>query len=221
VKTGTSEPYAQDGPDATKIGETWAFGYTPDFVVGVWAGNSDNAPIVNIYSTSISYRVMRDTLQLAHNNQPSANFPVPPGVELRNNDVFIKGQAPRPQPTAQRSGTATQAQTAPTPTRVAEVSAAQVAANISMPGGRVSGVVQVYGFAYSSAMQGYRLEVGTGASPSSWQGISSGSSPVQGGSLGAWNTAGLSPGTYALRVVVQDRNAGAVASPPVVFTVGP
>ncbi len=48
VKTRTSEPFDPDGPDAGKIGETWAFGYTPDYVVGVWAGNSDNAPIVNI-----------------------------------------------------------------------------------------------------------------------------------------------------------------------------
>ncbi len=44
VKTGTSEPFDPNGPNGGKIGETWAFGYTPDFVVGVWAGNSDNAP---------------------------------------------------------------------------------------------------------------------------------------------------------------------------------
>ena len=42
VKTGTSEPFDPNGPEAGKIGETWAFGYTPDYVVGVWAGNSNN-----------------------------------------------------------------------------------------------------------------------------------------------------------------------------------
>jgi hypothetical protein len=70
-------------------------------------------------------------------------------------------------------------------------------------------------------MQSYRLEYGSGASPSSWRSIGSWSTPVQGGALGAWNTAGLPPGTYAVRVVVQDRAAGSVASQPVVFTVGP
>ena len=60
MKTGTSEPFDPKGPNAGKIGETWAFGYTPDLVVGIWAGNSDNAPIMNIFSTSISFRAMRD-----------------------------------------------------------------------------------------------------------------------------------------------------------------
>ena len=40
VKTGTSEPYE----DSNDIGETWTYGYTPDLVAGVWAGNSDNSP---------------------------------------------------------------------------------------------------------------------------------------------------------------------------------
>src|SRR5690606_21038874 len=41
VKTGTSEPYE----NSRAIGETWTFGYTPDLVAGVWAGNSDNSPM--------------------------------------------------------------------------------------------------------------------------------------------------------------------------------
>jgi membrane peptidoglycan carboxypeptidase len=66
VKTGTSEPYDPKGPNRGKIGETWAFGITQDFAVGVWAGNSNNEPIVNIFSTSISYRAMRDILLAAY-----------------------------------------------------------------------------------------------------------------------------------------------------------
>lgn len=79
VKTGTSEPFDPKGPNAGKIGETWAFGYTPDLVVGVWAGNSDNAPIVNIYSTSISYRAMRDILLSAYEGRERTPF-VPVGA---------------------------------------------------------------------------------------------------------------------------------------------
>ncbi|MGE0060109.1 MAG: transglycosylase domain-containing protein [Dehalococcoidia bacterium] len=224
VKTGTSEPYDQEGPDAAKIGETWAFGYTPNFVVGVWAGNSDNSPIVNIFSTSISFRVMRDTLQLAHNNQPSPNFPVPGNIEFRRsgntNDVAIKGSVP-PTPAPTSTPPPNAAAPAPTSTRVAETSSAQVAASISTPSGRVSGAVPIYGSAYSSSMQSYRLEFGSGASPSSWQTIGSSTAPVQGGTLGTWNTAGLAPGQYAVRLVIQDRAAGTVTSQPAVFTVGP
>ena len=82
VKTGTSEPYDPKGPDAGKIGETWAFGFTPDYAVGVWAGNSDNQPIVNIYSTSISFRAMRDILLAAYDGRPSTPFPRPGGFVL-------------------------------------------------------------------------------------------------------------------------------------------
>jgi membrane peptidoglycan carboxypeptidase len=73
VKTGTSAPYDPNGPDKDKIGETWAFGYTPDYVVGVWAGNSDNAPISNIFSTTIAFPAMRDILLSAYQRQQDAS----------------------------------------------------------------------------------------------------------------------------------------------------
>ena len=40
--------------------DSWTIGYTPNLVAGVWAGNSDNSPMYNITSTSISYRALRD-----------------------------------------------------------------------------------------------------------------------------------------------------------------
>jgi membrane peptidoglycan carboxypeptidase len=83
VKTGTSEPFDPNGPNRGKIGETWAFGYTSDLVVGVWAGNSDNAPIVNIFSTSISFRAMRDILLAAYDGRTQTPFQVPGGIERR------------------------------------------------------------------------------------------------------------------------------------------
>ncbi len=74
VNTATSEPYDPAGPNRGKIGETWAFGFTPDLIVGVWAGNSNNAPIDNIFSTSISYRAMRDILLEAYKGRPATPF---------------------------------------------------------------------------------------------------------------------------------------------------
>ncbi len=80
VKTGTSEPFDPEGPNAGKIGDTWGFGYTPDLVVAVWAGNSDNSPIVNIFSTSISFRAMRDILLGYYDGSPITAFKRPAGV---------------------------------------------------------------------------------------------------------------------------------------------
>jgi membrane peptidoglycan carboxypeptidase len=80
TKTGTSEPFDPKGPNAGKIGDTWAFGYTPELVVGIWAGNSNNAPVDHIYSTSISFRAMRDVMQMVFAGRPSTPFVRPADV---------------------------------------------------------------------------------------------------------------------------------------------
>jgi len=94
VKTGTSEPYDPKGPNAGKIGETWAFGFTPDYVVGVWAGNSDNSPVINIFSTTIAWQVMKDTLLGAYGGRPATPFPVPTNVVPKQTCVSGPQQAP-------------------------------------------------------------------------------------------------------------------------------
>jgi membrane peptidoglycan carboxypeptidase len=76
IKTGTSEPYE----NSHAIGDTWALGYTPDLAAGVWAGNADNSPMVNITSTSISWRALRDFMQAALEGVPDRAFERPDGV---------------------------------------------------------------------------------------------------------------------------------------------
>lgn len=76
VKTGTSEPFE----NSRAIGETWTYGYTPDLVAGVWAGNSDNTPMYNITSTSISYRALRDFMVEALRDTPATQFERPDGL---------------------------------------------------------------------------------------------------------------------------------------------
>ncbi|MDP9238238.1 MAG: penicillin-binding protein [Chloroflexota bacterium] len=78
VKTGTSEPFE----DSHAIGETWTYGYTPDLVAGVWAGNSDNSPVHNITSTSISYRAVRDFMTEALADTPVSQFEKPGGLSV-------------------------------------------------------------------------------------------------------------------------------------------
>jgi membrane peptidoglycan carboxypeptidase len=84
VKTGTSEPFDPAGPNRGKIGETWAVGYTHDLVAVVWAGNSDNAPLTNILSTSISWRAMREIMLQAYRGRPQTPWVNPGGISVSN-----------------------------------------------------------------------------------------------------------------------------------------
>jgi membrane peptidoglycan carboxypeptidase len=261
VKTGTSEPYDPTGPNAGKIGETWAFGYTPDYVVGVWAGNSNNEPIVNIYSTSISYRVMRDTLVATYNGRPSTAFTRPPGIgerracagnrcttelfvqnatQLDTAPVLVSG-APLPAstavlaqggpaetptvvvaqvaPTATATPAPTQAQPTPQATPARSNDPASQPLAMLLPPVAISGAsVNLEGWAWSQQMRSYRIEYSP-VTGGAWSLIGQSSSPVRGGVLGVWQTSGLAPGAYNLRVVVEDA-AGNYVSSPIQVVVG-
>ena len=97
-KTGTSEPFE----DSNEIGETWTFGYTPDLVAGIWAGNSDNSPMVHtstafLYSTTIAWEAWRDFMEYAHDyyGLEAKNFVQPPGIESREL-CWPSGRLPSP-----------------------------------------------------------------------------------------------------------------------------
>jgi membrane peptidoglycan carboxypeptidase len=64
-KTGTSEPFEGDQAK-TLIGDTWAVGYTPQIIAGTWFGNANNKPMVNILSTTVSWRTWQDFMVKAH-----------------------------------------------------------------------------------------------------------------------------------------------------------
>ncbi|HZP58059.1 MAG TPA: transglycosylase domain-containing protein [Dehalococcoidia bacterium] len=77
VKTGTSEPYE----NSRLIGDTWTFGYTPNIAVGVWVGNSDNTPMVNIFSTTIAGQTWHDVIVEALKGKPALDWTRPDGLE--------------------------------------------------------------------------------------------------------------------------------------------
>jgi membrane carboxypeptidase/penicillin-binding protein PbpC len=52
VKTGTSRDFH----------DSWVVGYTPDFVVGVWLGNSENTPLAQVSGQSGAGTVWRDVM---------------------------------------------------------------------------------------------------------------------------------------------------------------
>jgi membrane peptidoglycan carboxypeptidase len=251
VKTGTSEPFDPNGPNADKYGETWAFGYTPDFVVGVWAGNSDNSPVSNLFSTSIAFPTMRDAMLAAYKGRPQTPFTQPPGVyrtstcinapalpsviyapapafpklnvgpgrpgPCANDWAARPAGAPAPAPAVQesvpagtqavdkRTGLPADPSTPPefvelrpsgadatptaSPSATSTPRAGGVAVITSPSGGRVSGTVQVRGSAASPQMQYYRLEYSLPGG--GWASIGQWSTPVSGGTLATWSTAGL------------------------------
>ncbi len=232
VKTGTSSPYDPSGPNANKIGETWAFGYTKDYVVGVWAGNANNAPVVNIFSTSISFRAMRDTMLAAYGGRAQTAWTQPANVEKRQVCTAAGSVgAPVGPNAAPAAGTSVQcaedlfvknpavsgdrAAVQPTPATVSGNAGGPV--SIASPvGGDVKGVVNIIGSAATPQMQYYRIEFGKGTNPATWSSIGQWSLPVSGGGLAAWNTTPLEPGAYTLRLTVQDASRGTLTASVVV-----
>lgn len=68
LKTGTSNDYR----------DTWAIGYTPDLVVGVWAGNNDNTPMQRNGSSLLAAVPMWHAFMVqALQNEPADTFVQP------------------------------------------------------------------------------------------------------------------------------------------------
>lgn len=72
--------------------------------------------------------------------------------------------------------------------------------------GTMFGGVAVMGTANDAHLAGWSLQY-TGGSSNSWVTIASGNSPVINGLLGNWNTAGLPPCAYTLRLIVTDASS--------------
>ena len=217
VKTGTSEPFDPDGPDAGKIGETWAFGYTPDYVVGVWAGNSDNAPIVNISAHRSLLERCGTYYKLCTTGFHRKHSPSHRGID--SSALCSAGLA---------CGTELDATASSQDPESLEKESEETSDNlrpplalITSPTGVVSGTVQLTGWAWSSSIESYTIQLGFGAAPSSWRNLGSWRTPVEGGVLGSWSTAGFVPRQYTIPIVVHDAVAGTIVSPGVILTLAP
>lgn len=73
-------------PAAAKTGTTtdfrdnWTIGYTPDIVVGVWVGNADNSPMVNITGITGAGPIWNEFLRLVLKGQAKRPFERPNGL---------------------------------------------------------------------------------------------------------------------------------------------
>jgi 1A family penicillin-binding protein len=70
VKTGTTD----DSRDA------WTIGYTPSLTVGVWVGDNQNRPMINLAGSSSAGQIWRETFKAFSNNTPNESFIQPSGI---------------------------------------------------------------------------------------------------------------------------------------------
>ena len=92
---GHPNPLEIGRPAAAKIGrtlqgnDTWTVGYTPQMVVGVWIGRTDNGAgdqpgssldSTGMVSPNLAAGVWHAVMQYAHRNLPSLAWAVPPGI---------------------------------------------------------------------------------------------------------------------------------------------
>lgn len=105
VKTGTSRNYR----------DNWTLGFTPEFSVGVWAGNFDNTPMENVSGVTGAGPIFSDIFKHLHETFGTTWFEEPPNIthakidprtghrldesaplpRVSREDVFISGTEPR------------------------------------------------------------------------------------------------------------------------------
>ncbi len=88
-------------PAAAKTGTTndfrdnWTVGYTPNLVTGVWVGNADNTPMVQVSGISGAGPIWHDFMRQVLRGQPELSFPVPDGL-VRAEVCATSGLLPTP-----------------------------------------------------------------------------------------------------------------------------
>ncbi len=89
VKTGTSSNFR----------DNWCLGYTPEFTVGVWAGNYENQPMKNLSGTAGAGPVFHRAMLRLHRNHAPQWFQKPDGLRLvtidsRNGKILPRNPSP-------------------------------------------------------------------------------------------------------------------------------
>jgi penicillin-binding protein 1A len=85
---GPIRPAAAKTGTSTDFRDNWTVGYTTDFVVGVWAGNNDNSPMVNVTGVDGAGPIWHDTMMLAEQGHPISLFPDPPGGVVKKTVTY-------------------------------------------------------------------------------------------------------------------------------------
>ncbi|NIN64926.1 MAG: PBP1A family penicillin-binding protein [Anaerolineae bacterium] len=96
---GPNSPLRLSRPAAAKTGTTddwrdsWTVGYTPDLVVGVWVGNSDNTPMDHVAGSTGAGHIWHNFMERVLAETPPKEFPIPQGL-VTAEICARSGQAP-------------------------------------------------------------------------------------------------------------------------------
>jgi len=226
---GLNSPLRLSRPAAAKTGTTNDFrdnltvGYTPDLVVGVWVGNSDNSPMRGVSGITGAAPIWKQIMEEALAGQPARDFPPPPGivgVEIcqdggrlpspscprRRIEHFSADQLPLP--ADERVERAVQARNPdlasapPVPSAPPQTPDVLIThPSLAEPVAR--GLLAIRGTVNPPGFQQYVVEYGEGEQPAEWRWISGPHlSPVVDGQLTVWGVEGLPAGRYTIRVTV-------------------
>ena len=83
---GVETPLRFDFPVACKTGtssdfrDNWAFGYTPEFTVGVWVGNFDGSPMRHVSGVTGAAPLLHDVVEHLHEHYGTTWYSVPANV---------------------------------------------------------------------------------------------------------------------------------------------
>lgn len=100
VKTGTTNDFK----------DNWTLGYTTDYVMGVWTGNDNGQPMVNVTGVQGAAPIWHDSMLLAEQGHPIRDFTDPGGLEratvtysdgVQTTDLFLPGTVPTSAPSQQ------------------------------------------------------------------------------------------------------------------------
>ncbi len=78
-----NRPAAAKTGTTTDFRDNWTLGYTPDFVVGVWAGNADNESMRHVSGITGAAPIWHDVMMSIHRNLPAHNFVKPSGISTQ------------------------------------------------------------------------------------------------------------------------------------------
>lgn len=98
---GLSSPLHTPFPLACKTGtssafrDNWAFGFTPEFTVGVWVGNFDGSPMTEITGVTGAAPILRQVFEFLHERQGTTDF-TPPADLVRAEVDPLTGRTPHP-----------------------------------------------------------------------------------------------------------------------------
>jgi membrane peptidoglycan carboxypeptidase len=120
---GTVRPAAAKTGTTNDFKDNWTVGYTTDFVMGVWAGNDDDSPMIDVSGITGAAPIWHDSMLLAEQGHPIRDFTNPGGLQtatvtysdgVTSTDLFMPGTVPIFTPTP--TPTPTDGSPTPTPT---------------------------------------------------------------------------------------------------------